>query len=210
MRARELQATGIHCKTVFHAFDGFDPLMRMLAYSKFDNLLDESIYNFDPNYYVKYLDFSDHEGRYIVAEYLDDEGVLHLDVPHPTQNTHRAIKGLWEAAVNAVISLNVQSKLAKCDLEKEIVSDSELIFDDDRDHEWAELTEMTEHHLNLPYDRLVRQHSDLLELGGVGVNEASVDENPDEVVEIYSSPLDEDGIDPEAFVDEPEVPIDIK
>lgn len=211
MRAKEIFDTGVHCKSAIHFFDKISPLKKLLLYGKFDELLAESIYEFDVDTFEVSLDFSDEDTKYLVAEYLDEDDQFILEVPTATQNGRQATY-LFSAAAEVVTMLNVKSKITAAEMETETAVDSEALFGEDGHEGWAELTEKVEHHLNLSWSRLVRDHSELLELGGVGVEVAEESEG-NKVAEVtyFDDPLDQEGITPEAqaIEDDEQIPINV-
>lgn len=203
--------TGLHTKSIFHFLDKLSPLKTALAFGKFDDLLAESIYDFEiEDTMLVSVDFTDSDAKYLVAEYLDEDDNLNIDVPITTAKRDQATS-LLLAAMDAIKMLNIQAKLAEADMEMETTADSEYIFGEDGDGHWVELTEKTEHHLNLPYSRLVRDRTELLQYGGVGIEKPEEsDETPSQVIEFYDSPTSTDAIPPEALSEgfEAEIPIE--
>lgn len=182
MRAQELFKHGLHARSLKNVYEKIVPEKQALMWALFDDLLDESIFNFDADYREISIDCS---GTDAVAHFpVDDEGMLNIEVPQPTEYNDRS-QSLFLAAIDGVKMLNAQETILIDGLEVSEVTHADL----KEDETYETIDQFSEHHLNLPYSRLTRDRKELLEYGGVGVDEAS-DDTPDQVVEVYDSPTD--------------------
>lgn len=211
MQARELFEHGLHSKSVAHFYDKLSPFKKTLGWAFYDSLLHESTYEFAPEYSERSFDFSG-EDETVTPPMVDDDEMLTIDVPSPTQN-HDPSSSLWLAAMIRVMQLRVQAIIAENDLQSKELADSTYIMpsEDNPNVEegWRELEQWSEHHLNLPFDRLIRSHDDLLERGGVGVEDVEDEAQPDTEIRIFNDPTDTEGVDPETLLDEDSADIPI-
>ena len=205
MNVNEITSHGIMSKSVLHAFDKLSPWEQVFCIKIYQSYLNTSIYEFGDDTTVKTIDFSREDNDGHIPPEADDDGKVDVDVPTGDNNVPRSLP-LWLAAVDGLKMVKSGLQIAIDDMEGKTVTDSELLFPNENNDltepEWIELEENEEHHLNLPYDRLVRSQSDLLERGGVGVDEAEeTDDGPDWTMEVYGDPADRDPIGPEGFND---------
>lgn len=206
MRAKDVLETGLHAQTVFHFYDKIHPTKKVLALAWYDDLVQQSVFDFDTEMQTIEVDFSKGNDSLPTPPYVDDDSTLELNVPFATQNGDQCAS-LMMAATHTLKMLDVDSTLVMMGMENETATDSELDYETG---EWNELTEFTEHHLNLPYDRLIRTKKDLLEAGGVGVEE---DTEPEQVadthIEVYGDPSATEPL-PETIEDEESLNIPVQ
>lgn len=196
MRANELLDNGLEAKTVFHFYDKIHPTKKLLALKWYEGLMGESVYDFAWNLTPIEIDFSDADDNLPTPT---DERV-EVDIQYATEHKDAATS-LLLAATSKMKILDVDSTLVMMGMERDVYEDTELDYETG---EWNTLTGKDEHHLNLPHDRLIRTHGDLLEYGGVGVEDETdtTDDAPEQVIEVYGSPDAEDPIPPEQLNDE--------
>ncbi|RJT03858.1 hypothetical protein D3261_10460 [Halococcus sp. IIIV-5B] len=178
--------------------------------------LQSSIYDFDNTMTEKTIDFSRDDYDDEIPDVADDDGKLVLDVRAPSNHRIRAMP-LWRAAVNDVIMTEINVEIAVNNLTKEKVVGSRLLKpspNNDLDEpEWKTVTEEVEHHLCLPYHRLIGEQKHLLKRGGVSWGATDDVEEVDSVVEIdmglVDDPLSSDEVQPESFndLDSAQVPV---
>lgn len=182
MRAQELFKHGLYSQSLKKVYERVEPSKQALMWALFDDLLDESIFNFESDYREIEIDC---DGTSAEKQFpVNDENVLKVEVPQPTEYLDRS-QSLFFAAIDGIKLMNIQESILTEGIEVEETTHADL----DSSENFVELKQLSEHHLNLPYSRLARDRSEFLEYGGVGVDEAS-DDMPDQVVEIYDSPTD--------------------
>lgn len=212
--AEEAMQTGTFAKTVDHMYANVDGWHRLVAHGTFEYLMGESVHEFAPEYETKEFDFSDAE---TVPEWADADDRATLKVGYPTDHADRALS-LWQAAMDRVNMLTIKASVSSGErpLESKTTEHAQLTAppsEDTPDEFKAEqhfetIEEWTEHHLNLPYDRLVRSHGDLLEYGGVGVDidDGTQSMDVDELVlDIAADLEDTEAIEVSETVDDPNV-----
>lgn len=198
MQAGELFEHGLEAKTLYHLYDRIDEWKRVFAYATYDQLLDESIFDFNPDYETREFDFSDADDSTPIPPGVDDSGILELEVPYATQYGDAAM-ALWVAAMMRVQQLNVQEIIVRNDMQSKSVEHADLVAPEGAQPYHMTIEEWSEHHLNLPFDRLLRSRDRLLERGGVGVeDEDDVDESG-VTMQFFNDPLDKDGVEPQSL-----------
>lgn len=215
--AEEALQSGAYAQSIDHLYEGVSGWHRLIAHGTFEYLLGESIYEYAPEYEPKKFDFSDAEMQ---PDFADADGEAELKVAYPTDHGDRAL-GLWQAAMDRVNMLTIKAVVSEGDhpLESKTTEHAQLTAPPSEDtpdqfkeqQHFKTIEEWTEHHLNLPYDRLVRSHDKHLEYGGVGVDvdDGTQDMNVDEIVldvsadpeEVESSDMVDD---PNSYEDQPE------
>lgn len=203
VQAQELSKTGMLSQSFIHAYDKMEPQWQALCMRLYEGYLDESVYDFDDTTAEKKIDFERHDAE--KPDWVPDDEDFVVEVRAPANHIGRAIP-LWRAAINDVKANKASITTLIKNMESETTTDSEFIMPTEdnnvEEERWAQLTEMSEHHLNLPLDRIERTQGDLLERGGVGVDEADVgDDEPTVTMELYDDPAAEDPIKPEAIHD---------
>lgn len=207
VRAQELFQHGLFTKTVDHLYARLDPWQQICAWGLFEYLLDESTKEYAAEFNERTFDFSETDPPAIpetayddVVIEEDDEGdpaVIALDVPYPTDHGDRAV-ALWLAATDSVKMINVQAKIAADEMEVETTEYAE--FDTatipteggGETKSWQTLEEVKEHHLNLPYSRLVRDRKELLKYGGIPIDGETNDSMEGIVLTDFSTGVDAD------------------
>lgn len=208
--AEETLQTGFYAKTIDHLFENIDGWHLLLAHGLFEYLMGESAYTFAPEYEVREFDFSDSE----MSPAFADGDTAEIKVAYPTDHPDRAVS-LFQAAMDRVNMLTIKAEVSggPKPLQSRTTEHAQLTAPpsehDSSPQEFLTIEEWTEHHLNLPYDRLVRSQDDLLEYGGVGVEIEDENEgmDVDELVLDVSADLEDvetkDTVDsPHSFTEE--------
>lgn len=174
-RASDLFETGLHVKGLVNFFNQVAPWKEVYAVAIFESLLSDSTYNFETTDRPYTVDFSDTDEIPIdLKEKLDDDDTIEMAVPVPSNHFHRWTP-LWNASADTIKKININETLMTEGLEGESLAahgtdDSGQIVDTE--------TEDVEHHLNLPYSRLVKDHKAHLKQGGVPIeNDSDVEVN---------------------------------
>jgi len=165
-RAKEMMSHGMFSKTFMHYFDKSDPVEKVFVTALFESLIERSKYDFDVGDNSIELDFSDSERepeRHGVVTDDEDKAVIYF--PEPTQN-HTPALALLEASVDEVKMLKANSDIFADNMKSES-TEVAATTDDGRIGETIE--EVSEHYLNLPYSRLVKDHKENLKRGGVDI-----------------------------------------
>jgi len=183
-------------KTVDEQYADVDPHLKVLGHGLFASLLDESTYDYDTEHETKTFDFS--ESAYTPPS-ADEDGTVAVSVVYPRAKPDRAV-ALWNAAMDSVMALSIKAETM--DGEAPVAATTSTSHaqltsptEDNPRQNFKTLEELSEHPLNLPYSRLVRDRTDLLEYGGVEVGSEqsagglSVD---DLVMNVSANPDDED------------------
>lgn len=209
--AEEVMQTGLSVQTLDHYYSNVDPLKRLLGWGDFEALMGESNYEFGIEYQPKTFDFADAE---ITPQGVDDDGTLTVKCGYPTEHVDRALS-LFCAAMMGIQMITVQPRIMHEDedagqrmMETKTIEHAQLTSptESDPSQDYKTLETWSEHHLNLPLSRIIRDRPDLLEYGGVGVDvdegSDTIDED-DVVLEIQADAEDvetvEGGTDPNAF-----------
>lgn len=206
MHASDVLESGLHTKTIHHLYDKIPPYERVFAYGLYDQLLDASVFSFETEYIEKDFDFSEVDDD-LTPEAADEDGILTLEVPNPAANQDRAIS-LWLASIDRIKMLRSNALLKEKDMRTKTTEHAQLTkpTESDPTQTFETIEQWTEHYLNLPYSRLVRDIQELLEYGGVGVEDE--EEAADVTVEYYyDDPLSTDPVEPESLEGEPEIPV---
>lgn len=182
-RAADAFTHGLFSKTIRHTFEKLQPWQQLTALGWYDAYLQESQFDFDPEFETHDIDFTEHDGELPIEidASLDEDGCLSVDVPVPTQH-HNRCYALYRAAIMDVKSGLAERTILEGDdgiMERETVVS---VTDDGR-----EITDLEEHHLNVPLSRLDNDRSELLAFGGVTIkadeDDVSVNvESPGELV----------------------------
>ena len=162
--------------------EAIEPTEEAMVWELFDELLEESIYDFNVA----------HEERT-----FDMEETATIEVPSPTRKIDQALS-LFNAALDAVKMTKVNAELLEHKMETTEVSHAQL----NQDGKYETIEESTEHYLNLAYSRLVKDRSDLLEHGGVGIEDSSEQADPSMTMEFYDDPLATEPTNPESVNDD--------
>ncbi|UBF23155.1 hypothetical protein M1M34_gp004 [Haloarcula tailed virus 2] len=149
--------TGAFVKSYTSLFGYLDPHKRIVVIELFGELLQDSMYDFEVEYITESIDLSN-------VDWADTDSV-NVNFPLPTQNRQRA-KYLWVAALEGIKMEAIEYKIfedafsaAEYGLaEREITVTA---------NEFGQVTDAGEHHLNLPLSRVIKDHKDLMKLGGV-------------------------------------------
>lgn len=210
MQAGELFEHGLEAKTLYHLYDRIEPWKRVFAYATYDQLLDESIFEYDVEYEVKEFDFSDADSENPVPPGVDDNGVLRLEIPFAT-NRGDSATSLWIASLIRVMQLNVQEIIMRNEMQAKSTQHADLVVQEGREPYYKTIEEYNEHHLNLPFDRLLRGRDRLLERGGIGIEDEDDVAEEGVTMQFFNDPLDEDGVDPQSLNGDPaEIPVDVE
>jgi hypothetical protein len=207
--AEELMQTGLFTQTIDHFYANLSGLKKLVGWGTFESLMGESTYEFGVEYETREFDFSD------TPHVTDtDDTTTTVKCGFPTQHVDPALS-LYVAAMMSVQMITVQPRIMYEDptegermMETQTVEQAQLTAPTDGDpvQEFKTLETWSEHHLNLPLSRLVRDRPQLLERGGVSIGPGDETETIDEddvVLEIQADPDDvetsEGGTDPNAF-----------
>lgn len=164
-QARDIMQHGMVTKTFAHFFDKSDPVEKIFIIGLFESLIDESVYDFECNKQSIELDFS--KSDYSPEEFNIDteDGTVLVHFPQPTNHETRAL-ALLSAATDEVKMLKANSQI----LEAAMTSESATKVATTEDGRIGEVyEEKSEHYLNLPYSRLVKDHKENLKRGGVDI-----------------------------------------
>ena len=166
-RASDAFSHGIYAKTIRHVFDKLSAWQKLVVLAFYDSYVQESRYDFEATLHDYTIDFGDFDEELPleVAAQLEDNETLSIGVPVPTE---RAVRGfaLYRAALKDMsASLAERETLPDEDtaaMERETVVS---VTDEGR-----EITDVAEHHLNMPISRVDNDREDLLRFGGVDVD----------------------------------------
>ena len=130
---------------------------QVIAIEMFRNLLDESRYDFEQDEVDEVIED---------AHWMEDDTAV-VDFPVPTEHVTRG-KYLWIAAIQTLQMEGIQEQIFEDAIsegnapgEREVV----VTVTDSGDV----ITDMDEHHLNLPISRMIKDHKNLLRMGGVDI-----------------------------------------
>jgi len=209
--AEEMMQTGLFTQTIDHFYNNLDPLKKLFGWGTFESLMGESSYEFAVEYETRKFDFSDAAIR---PDGVDSEGILDVKCGFPTENLDPALS-LYAAAMMGVQIITVQPRImyenedeGQRMMESKTIEHAQLTAptENSPDQDYKTLETWSEHHLNLPLSRLVRDRPKLLERGGVGVDadeSADTISEDDVVLEIQADADEvettEGGTDPNAF-----------
>lgn len=173
--AEEYVQTGVFSKTADHQFEHLDPYNKLLGWGLFESLMGDSTFEFAPESEQRTLDFTETVQQ---APPEANNGILEVEVSYPTDYADRAV-ALFCAAMDSVAMLEVRSMtMAGGRSDEAGTMESEETADvlvDPNTGEQEEITNIVEHHLNLPYSRLVKDRTRLLEYGGVTTDSETSD-----------------------------------
>ena len=165
-RASELLKHGLYSKTIRTTFEALNPWQKVVVLGWYDSYIEESEFDFDERLETFEVDFSeyDEELPLEIATVLEDEQ-LTVDVPIPQQHENRA-HALYRAAI-----ADMKTTLADRELfagEDEAAMEREVVIS--VTEEGREVTDLDEHHLNLPISRVDKDRKELLAFGGVNID----------------------------------------
>lgn len=181
--------TGAFVQSYTSLFGYLEPHKRIVVVTTFRELMDQSMYDFDYDDVQESIDLSN-------VDWTDLETAT-VEFPLPTENRQRA-KYLWVAALEAVKMEAIEYQIFEdaFNAANHGVAEREITVGAT---EYGEITDSGEHHLNLPLSRVIKDHKDLMKLGGV--NPDIVGENEDGEVVMREWVLD---VGPEEKETEPE------
>ena len=158
-QAKELFTHGLYTKSIRHTLDKLPAWRKVVLLAHYDSYLSESHYDFDEAYQDHSIQFDGVDELPIeVTELVSEEGVLNLPIPVPNEHETRAF-ALFRAAIMDAKAALAESELLGSAMERETtVTVTE---------NGEEITDMEEHHLNLPLSRLDKDRKELLAYGGV-------------------------------------------
>lgn len=188
-RASDVFSHGLYSKTIRHVFERLEPWQQLALLAWYDSYLQESVYDFGPEFETESIDFDDADDEDLPLEIVSmivegDDRSIDVGVPVPSEHRNRGY-ALYRAAV-----MDVKAGLAERAIFGSHDADTVAMERESTvsvTEEGREITDMDEHHLNLPLSRLDGDRKELLEFGGVIVSEDqdSIDVNvdsPDELV----------------------------
>lgn len=157
--------TGAYVKSYTDMFGYMKPHKRVVTVNIFKSLMAESTYDFD-TYELEYdIDVSN-------EDWVDADTVT-VDFPVPREKVTRA-KYLWIAALEFIKMEAIEEQIFKDAMErKEGMGAYEKVVGQREDG--SPIMAVDEHHLNLPLSRIIKDHKDLLKLGGVNTDDATTD-----------------------------------
>ena len=153
---RENYETGAFTHSYVTMFDKMKPHKRIVCIRMFRDFLEQSIYEFEPEDVVELIDTSDEDWT--------DQDEIAVTFPVPTTNTNRA-KYLWVATLEFIKAENIEEQMfqdamrqqnAPGEITVTVYGEQGPVGEEDR-----------EHHLNLPLSRIIKDHKNLLKMGGV-------------------------------------------
>lgn len=150
-------------------FEYLDTHKKILAIEMFNSLIQESTYEYEPEYIEKEFDVTEE------TSILPDVETIEMDFPVPTEHKVRA-KSLWFAALNYVQMENIMEEQFRV-AAKETGPDGEPLSVGERTKvvsvtdEGRVIEDKDEHHLNLPLSRIQKDYERHLDVGGVEVGE---------------------------------------
>lgn len=199
-RAKELFTHGLFSKSIKHVFEYLTPWQQLSVLGWYDSYVEESHYDFDETYEEHSIDFSEYDDDLpLEIESMLDDGTLSIFVPIPQSHENRAY-ALYRAAVMDMKSgLAERAILSMQDGERAMERETVVSVTDDG----QKITDLEEHHLNLPLSRLDKDRKELLAFGGVSVDGDGADVNvnvgdPDSLVmdldesETSNNPVEDD------------------
>lgn len=156
----EAFSTGAFVKSYTSLFDKMKPHKRVIAIEMFRNLLAESRYDFECEDVPETVDTSNvdwHDGDEVVVQF-----------PVPKEHETRG-KALWFATLEFIKVENIQQKMFEDAMRPEngTTGEREVVV---TATEHGKITDMGEHHLNLPLSRIIKDHKNLLNMGGVNLD----------------------------------------
>lgn len=168
MRAEELLKHGFFTKTLDHLYEKLDPWEKVFSHGLFETLMGESKYEFAEEYEQRQFDFSEAD---VVPSVAGDDDVLRVEVAYPTAHGGRAL-ALFNAAMDKIKMTKINAIIAEDNMQTTSTEHAQLTSPTDADpsQTFQTIEEVSEHHLNLPYSRLVRDRKELLKEGGVEVD----------------------------------------
>lgn len=226
--AEERMQSGLFSKTIDHAYAKLDSWQQLFGWGLFESLMGESVYEFGVEYKARTFDFSESEFQ---PPDCNEDGTLDVRVGFPTDYLDESLS-LFVAAMMGVQMVSVQPRIMGTEtnengeetsrmMESKTVEAAQLTAPpsehDPTPQQFKTLETWSEHHLNLPLSRLVRDRKDMLEMGGVTTDPEQSDENDvndDIVVEIQAdgdeiTTKSTDARDPNQFEDNTPVTEDI-
>jgi hypothetical protein len=185
-QARDIMTHGMFTKTFAHYFDKSDPVEKIFIIGLFENLIEESIYEFECEQQSIELDFS--ESEYDPDE-LDintgEEGTAVISFPQPTDREVRAL-ALLEASVDEIKMLKANSDIFEDNMRSESAT---KVATTEEGRIGETYDEVNEHYLNLPYSRLVKDHKENLKRGGVDIEGVEAQDDIETVKRSFDAEL---------------------
>lgn len=186
--AEEYVQTGAFTQTVDHLYDHLSPWKKLMAWGTYENLMGESAYDFAPEDEYHVLDFSDEP---LAPDDVDEDRQLEVTFSYPTDHLVPA-QALFVASMQQITMMEVQQRVlwegTRADGTEEGVMESQTVEKaqltappsehDSSPQQFKTIEAWSEHHLNLPLSRLIKDQPRLLEMGGVSTDPS---ENSDEI-----------------------------
>jgi len=169
-RAKDLTDTGVFTKTPIYLFDKLDAAKQVLALSNLDSLQADAEFDYAINLSEYEVDLSDSEYPIpdSLQELADDDSVLEVGVPVPSQHGHRFL-ALWLASLNMVKQLNIDERI----LEDGLLVSKTVATADDEGVITDSLSDDEEHPMHLTQSRLAKDNKEYLKFGGVQLEDES-------------------------------------
>ena len=180
--AEELMQTGAFSQTIDHVFDKYPAWKKVTAHGLFESLMGQSTYEYAVEYEPKSFDFSDSDFKPLFVDQdgdslYDENDQLEILVGYPTEYSDQAL-ALYQASIMSIMQVDVLSTINDAKVEnadrpmESKTTDYAQLSAPPNEHdpspqEFITLESWSEHHLNLPYSRLIKDRPKLLEFGGV-------------------------------------------
>lgn len=162
MQNQENFKTGAFVQSYGNLYKYFPPEKKVVAIEMFNDLLEQSKYDFEVTKVDEEIDLTD-------ANWFDEDYVT-VSFPLPTKNVTRS-KALWFAALNFMQMESINEQLFAEAFENNLaVGEKEGVV---ASTEQGPIYDTMEHHLNLPMNRLVNAYSKHLAFGGVDFEKES-------------------------------------
>lgn len=182
--------TGAFAQSYETIFQYLPPHKQVIAIELFKSLMEESIYDFEPEAVTRDVDSS---------AWPDAPDEVEVTFPVPTQHRARG-EALWFAALDFVRMQNIHEEQFKVAATEDLaVGEKEF----EKETESGHVIEIKdEHHLNLPLSRIQKDYEHHIDFGGVTVDEAGDDEPMER--QVWVSEVKPKSAKPEAKTDGPE------
>lgn len=173
--AEDLVKSGAFAQSFDTLYEGLDPYKKLMAHGMWSQLMGESTKQFDTKTVEKTFDFSSTELP--PPTETDEEDSLTVTVEYPRSHGQAGLF-LWCAALDTVKMISIQSQIMDESGDSGVMENTETSqaqltspTEEDPTQNFKTIEELSEHHLNLPYSRLITDQPKLLERGGVVVDD---------------------------------------
>lgn len=182
--------TGAFAKSYETIFQFLPPHKQVIAVEVFEDLMDESKYNYEPDIIPRTID---------TEEWPEAPDEIEVAFPVPTKHRARG-QALWFASLDFVRMQNIHEEQFRVAFEDDVaVGEKEF----EKETESGYVIEIKdEHHLNLPLSRIQKDYESHLKFGGVDTDDES--EGADMRKTVWVSEVSPKSAEPEAKSDGPE------